>query len=150
MLNQIYTINSSLNQFFNRPFFMGIIMLLLNVGAKYIEVGFSETQEQPLRNGIGREILIFSIIFMGTHDLVISILMTAAFLILSDHLFNEKSRYCLIPGYLKSLKEQIDTNKDGKISPEEEKKALDILQKADAQRDQMQQNKFVNFFQNNS
>lgn len=150
MFNNINKYRYSLNAFFNHPFFMGIIMLLLNVGAKYIEIGFSKTQEQALRNGIGREILIFSIIFMGTHDLVISILMTAAFLILSDHLFNENSKYCLVPGYLKSLTEQIDTNKDGKISPEEEKKALDILQKADAQRDQIQQNRFVNFFQNNS
>ncbi len=147
MLNNIRT---SLNQFSNHPFFMGIIMLLLNVGAKYIEMGFSKTQEQALRNGIGREILIFSIIFMGTHDLIISILMTAAFFILSDHLFNENSRFCLIPRYLKSIAKQIDINNDGKISPEEEKKALEILQKADSQRDQMQQNKFVNFFQNNS
>ena len=140
----------SLNKFANHKFFMGIIMLLLNVGSKYIEIGLSKTQEQALRNGLGREILIFAIVFMGTHDLVISILMTAAFLILSDHLLNENSKYCLIPHHLKKIAAKIDANKDGKISPEEEKRALEILQKADAQRDQQQQNKFVNFFQNYS
>jgi len=140
----------SLNKFANHKFFMGIIMLLLNIGSKYIEIGLSKTQEQALRNGLGREILIFAIVFMGTHDLVISILMTAAFLILSDHLLNENSKYCLIPYHLKSIAAKIDSNKDGKISPEEEKRALEILQKADAQRDQQQQNKFVSFFQNNS
>ena len=52
----------------------GIVMLLLNVGSKYIELGFTKTQEQALRNGLGREILIFAVVFMGTHDIIISIL----------------------------------------------------------------------------
>tara|TARA_B100000902_G_C26980655_1_gene750101 strand:+ start:330 stop:773 length:444 start_codon:yes stop_codon:yes gene_type:complete len=140
----------TLNRFANHKFFMGIIMILLNIGAKYIEIGLSKTQEQALRNGLGREILIFAVVFMGTHDLVISILMTAAFLILSDHLLNENSKYCVIPNYLNKVAAKIDINNDGKISPDEEKRALEILQKADAQRDQQQQKKFTNFFQNYS
>mgnify|MGYP001311255562 CR=1 FL=1 len=138
--------NYSLNSINQSKLFMGIVMLLMNVGSKYVEFGFSKTQEEALRNGIGREILIFAIIFLGTHDIIISILMTAAFIILTDHLFNEDSAYCLAPNYLKGIASIIDTNKDGKISPEEEKRAMDILRKADQQRDDDQQLNIHSFF----
>ena len=124
---------------------MGIIMLLLNVGSKYIELGFSKTQEQALKNGLGREILIFAIIFMGTHDLITSILMTAAFIILSDYIFNENSKFCIIPGKLKEIAATIDQNKDNIISPEEEKKALETLKKADKQKKFYQQAQYISY-----
>ncbi len=146
MLSYLNYSLSSLNQ---SKLFMGIIMLLMNIGSKYVEFGFSKTQEQALRNGIGREILIFAIIFLGTHDIVISILMTAAFIILLDHVFNEESDYCMVPNYLKNIASIIDTNKDGKISPEEEKRAMDLLRKADLQRDEQQQRNVHNFFKEN-
>lgn len=142
-------INYSLNSLNQSKLFLGIVMILMNVGSKYIEFGFSKTQEQALRNGIGREILIFAIVFLGTHDIIISILMTAAFIILSDYLFNEDSEYCLAPNYLKSVASLIDTNNDGKISPEEEKRAIEILRKADEQRDEQQQQNVHSFFKNN-
>ena len=138
-----------LNSLNSSKFLVGVTMLLLNVGSRYVELGFSKTQEEALRNGIGREILIFAIIFLGTHDIIISILMTAAFIILSDHLFNEDSAYCLAPNYLKGIASIIDTNKDGKISPEEEKRAMDILRKADQQRDDDQQLNIHSFFKHN-
>ena len=142
-------LNYSLNSINQSKLFMGIVMLLMNIGSKYIEFGFSKTQEEALRNGIGREILIFAIVFLGTHDIVISILMTAAFIILSDHLFNEESDYCVAPNYLKGISSLIDTNNDGKISPEEEKRAMELLRKADLQRDEQQQQNVHSFFKNN-
>ena len=122
---------SSLNQ---SKLMLGIVMLLLNVGSKYIELGFTETQEQALRNGLGREILIFAVVFMGTRDIVTSILMTAAFIILSDYLFNDKSRFCIAPQSLQNIAKHIDRNNDNIISPEEEAKALAILSKANKQK----------------
>lgn len=124
---------------------LGITMLILNVGSKYIEIKFSKTQEDALRNGLGREILIFAIIFMATHDIIMSILMTAAFIILSDYLFNEKSKLCIIPAHLKRISAAIDTNKDGIVSPEEEQKALEILRKADEQKKKYTQSKYTSY-----
>ena len=68
----------------NSKFLLGVAMLLLNVGSKYVEMGFSKTQEEALRNGLGREILIFAMVFMGTHDIILSIMMTASFVVLSS------------------------------------------------------------------
>ena len=39
--------------------------------------------------------------------------------------------------------------RDGKISPEEEKRAIEILRKADEQRDELQQKNVHSFFKNN-
>tara|TARA_B100000965_G_C19481368_1_gene708677 strand:- start:562 stop:945 length:384 start_codon:yes stop_codon:yes gene_type:complete len=114
------------------------MMLLINIGSRYIELGFTKTQEQALRNGLGRELLIFAIVFMGSHDIVISTLMTAAFVILSDHLFNERSRFCVLPARLRKIADIVDKNNDQEISAQEEKNALDILQKADEQKQQQQ------------
>ena len=41
--------------------YVGLAMILLNIGSKYIEFDFSKTQEQWIKYNIGREILIFVI-----------------------------------------------------------------------------------------
>lgn len=109
---------------------MGIIMIFLNVGSKYIELGFSKTQEQALRNGLGREILIFAVAFTATKDLVLAIIITASFVILSDVLFHEESRFCLMPERMKRISKLVDKNKDGVISKEEAERAIKILENA--------------------
>ena len=118
----------------NSPLLAGLAMLMLNIGSKYIEIGLSKTQEQAIRNGIAREILIFAMVFMGTKDIILSVIMTASFIILSDYIFNEKSRFCIIPSYLRRISMEIDLNGDNIISEEEEARALDILRKAKEQK----------------
>ena len=120
-------------------------MILLNIGSKYVDFKFTKTQEQLLRNGIAREILIFTIVFMGTRDVLYAILLTAAFIILSEHIFNEKSKYCLVPNRMKELTALMDIDKDGFVSPEEEQKALDTLKKAERNRDKNMQHKFSTY-----
>jgi len=134
-----------LNQLNNSKLLAGLTMLILNVGSKYIELGFSKTQEQALRNGLAREMLIFAMVFMGTHDIIISTLMTAAFIILSNYLLNEKSKLCVIPHHLKKVSSQIDTNKDGYVSDEEERAALEVLRRAERQKTRNLQNKFTSY-----
>jgi len=128
MLRNIYyfTSNSiaSLNQ---SKFFAGIIMLILNIGSKFITVEFSESQEAYLRNAMGRQLLIFAICFIATKDLIIALALTAAFMVLADYLFNENSKYCMLPESFKKLKDAIDEDGDGKISEEELSNALKIL-----------------------
>jgi hypothetical protein len=126
-------------------FLMGVAMLLLNVGSKYVEMGFSKTQEEALRNGIGREILIFAMVFMGTHDIILSIIMTASFVVLSNYLFNEKSKFCLIPSRLESIARITDKNNDKRISQAEEKAALDTLRKAEEQKKKEIQGNFTSY-----
>ena len=127
---------------------IGIAMILLNVGSKYVDFKFTKGQEQMLRNGLAREIIIFTIVFMGTRDILYAILLTAAFVILSEFLFNDKSDYCLISKRMKKITALIDTNDDDIISPEEEEKALNILKKAEKSRSRNMHNKFSTYLTN--
>ena len=137
--------NQYLKHINESKFFIGLSMILLNIGSKYVDFKFTKTQEQLLRNGIAREILIFTIVFMGTRDILYAILLTAAFIILSEHVFNEKSKYCLVPNRMKELTALMDVDKDGFVSPEEEQKALDTLKKAERNRDKNMQHKFSTY-----
>ncbi len=127
----------------------GIVMLLLNVGSKYIEIGLSKTQEQALRNALTRELLIFAVVFMATHDIIISILMTAAFVILSQFLFNDESKYCVVSKKMKKIKRIVDVNKDNIITEDEEERALEILKKEKKQKKKQNQMQFINYMEEN-
>ena len=143
MIEFIRNINNTYLKNINESkFLIGIAMILLNIGSKYVDFKFTKSQEQMLRNGIAREILIFTIVFMGTRDILYAILLTAAFIILSEYVFNEKSQYCLVPDKFKKISALIDTNNDSIVSPEEEAKALMVLKKAEKNRDQNMHNKF--------
>ena len=67
---------------------------------------------------------------MGTRDLIIALVMSAVFVVLTDHLFNEKSSYCVLPKSLRQYEDLIDENKDGIITKEEIEKAKNLLEKA--------------------
>ena len=146
MMEVVRNINATYLKHINESkFVIGIAMILLNIGSKYVDFKFTKSQEQLLRNGIAREILIFTIVFMGTRDIMYAILLTGAFIILSEHVFNEKSEYCLVPDQFKKISALIDTNGDGIVSPEEEAKALMVLKKAEKNRDKNMHHKFSTY-----
>lgn len=124
-------------------------MLLINIGSKYVEMGLSSSQEEALRNGLGRELLIFAMMFTGTRDIVVSILMTAAFVVLSNYLFNENSKYCIIPQQLRRLAHAADKNKDKIVSAKEEADALRTLKLAETQKQRANQEAFNNYLMKN-
>ena len=127
----------------------GLAMLILNLFSKYVQLNLSKNQEAYITSAITREVLIFIIIFVGTRDLITSFLLTAAFHILSNTVFNEKSKFCIMPAKYKYLQSALDTNKDNYISEEEIEAARDILYKANIQKNKMTQLNNLNYFQNN-
>jgi hypothetical protein len=135
-LKKYYKYYTKLN---NSKLLAGLAMIILNLFSKYVELKLTKNQEEYLRNTIGREILIFTVVFVGTHDIIISILMTAAFLILSNTAFNENSRLCVMPAKYKNLHNVLDTNHDNYISDKEIEKARDILYQANIQRNKLAQ-----------
>lgn len=111
-------------------FTAGIAMLMLNIGSKYISIGLSESQEAYLTSSLARQLLIFSVAFIGTKDVLVSLLLTVVFIVFADYIFNEKSRMCLLPKSMKKIKKQIDIDQDGIISEKELTDAINVLTKA--------------------
>lgn len=115
----------------NSKFFAGIIMIMLNIGSKYITVNLSKHTESYLKYDLSKQLLIFSMSWMGTRDIYASLILTAVFVVLSDHLFNEKSNYCIInKKSLKKIEKSMDLNGDGVVSHAELNSAIAVLEKA--------------------
>lgn len=115
----------------NSKYFAGLCMIMLNIGSKYITIELSKTQEQLFKNSVARILLIFSISWIGTREVITSFFITAAFITMTDFLLNENSKLCVLPQkFSKKLMEQVDLNDDNIISEDELKQALKVLQKA--------------------
>lgn len=121
--NHILFLNSS-------KFFAGIIMILLNIGSKFISIQFSRSTEEYLKLNITKQILVFAMSWMGTRDIYAALILTAIFTILSDHLFNEDSKFCVVPANYRVLAKLVDENNDGDITEQEISNAIAILDKA--------------------
>ena len=117
--NVVYSINSN-------KYFYGILMILLNIGSRYIEIEFSKSQKKFLSSKMLRRVLIFTICFIATRDIIASLILTASFIIIVLNLFHDESQYCILPKSFRDL----DLNKDGEISPDEIEKAYNLLKKA--------------------
>lgn len=80
----------------NSKVFAGILMILMNLGSKYIALELSETQEEFLSNIVIRRIVIFVVAFIATRDIIISLTLTGVFILLVSGLFNDNSNLCII------------------------------------------------------
>ena len=127
-------LNTLIQKTNTNPYFIGLMMILLNIGSKYVVMELSDTQEQFLSNVIVRRLLVFTIFFIGTRDVYISFVLTTIFIIFVSGLFNEKSKYCILPKRMKH------TPKEGRtISEEEIKYAEKILELSGEQKKEKQE-----------
>jgi len=136
--NHIQSLNQS-------KFFAGMVMIMLNIGSKYITVKLSPSQEAYLRNFIARELIIFAVAWMGTRDIYMALLLTATFILLTQHLFNENSKVCVLPETFKNY-HLFDTNKDGMVSQKELDDAVQMIIKAREQQNLKNKEQVYNYF----
>lgn len=81
----------------NSPLFNGSIMLLSNIGGKYLALDLPKNIDKLFENySILRYLILFSIFFMATRDIKISILLTLFYFIIIKFLINENSRFCIL------------------------------------------------------
>ena len=93
------TINEYIQSLNSSKYFAGLMILTLNIGSRYIQINISDSMEEYIKYNIARELIIFSIAWMGTRDIYIAITLTAAFVILADFLLNGKSSFCILTLY---------------------------------------------------
>ena len=146
LINSFGYLNHHIMYLNNSKFFAGVVMILLNVGSKFITIQFSKSTEEYMKWSISKQILVFAMAWMGTRDIYAALGLTAVFTILSDYLFNEDSKLCIVPQKYRVLDKLIDTNDDGAVSDVELSAAMAVLEKAkkDKQR-KLQKNAMLQF-----
>lgn len=91
-LSIISTLNTS-------KYFSGVLMILMNLGSKYVGLELSEFQDEFLSKKIIRRLIIFCIFFVATRDIIISIILTGIFIIFIGGIFNDNSKFSIIKKY---------------------------------------------------
>lgn len=81
-------------------------MLLLNIGSRYVVADLGKFHETLLSNEYVKKIIIFSMFFVATRDVITAFLLTILYVIVIDGLFNEKRKFCILPQNLKSTDNQ--------------------------------------------
>ncbi len=115
----------SINALSSSKYFIGLVMILMNIGGRYIELDIAQNHRKFLNSSkLFKRILIFTIAFMATRDIVVAFIITAAFIVFVMHLFNDESDYCILP---KNLQPNLPIDE---VSPEEIKQAYEKLKKA--------------------
>ena len=133
----LHYLNYGIRMLESNKLFAGLLILVVNIGSKYVALDFSKTQEEYFRNIFTRQLLIFAMTWSATRDLVISLMLTAAFIIMSDFIVNPESSLCMLPN---RYREMHRIEKEGKVSgnhlvtDQELKKAKEIVTRGEAQR----------------
>jgi len=117
-------------------FFAGFVMIILNIGSRYINLNLNHSTESFVKWFMKKEVLVFAVAWMGTRNIYYAIVITACFIIIADHLMNDGSRYCILPSRFRDAHKLVDTNNDGVISDLEISKAMATLEKAKKQKEE--------------
>jgi hypothetical protein len=146
LLNGISYLNHHIMYLNNSKFFAGVVMILLNIGSKFITIQFSKSTEEYMKWTVSKQLLVFAMAWMGTRDIYTALGLTAVFTILSDYLFNEESPLCIVPHSCRVLHKLIDTNDDNTVSEPELAAAIAVLEKAKREKQRkMQKETFAKF-----
>ena len=121
------------NRLNNSRFFAGVLMIVLNIGSKYIDVSLTSAQQSYLRGALARQLFVFAVAFAATKDIVTSLVLTGVFHILSYYLLNEESSLCVIPENWKQFHDLLDENTNDVITEKEINKAIRVLEDAKRQ-----------------
>lgn len=87
------------------------MIVILNIASKFVNFKFGPTAEKYLKYTFSRQILVFAMTWMGTRDIYIATIITLVFILLFDVLFNEDSRFCILPDNLKEYYQDLDNER---------------------------------------
>ena len=68
----------------NNKLFLGVMLIVINIWSRYLVDELSTNPEEYNRNLVLRRIAVFAVCFVGTRDIVTSLLLTAGFIIIAQ------------------------------------------------------------------
>ena len=135
----ISPLDTFLHIFNTNPYFIGIMMLILNLGGRFISLEVTKKQEQFLQHPWVRRVLIFTVLFVATRNIWVAFWTTVTVVLLLGYLFNENSSLCIFGAGGVSGSRCADAPGPGEEMTPEEKEILQRLS-AKAQRYQASSN----------
>ena len=81
------------------PYIIGLFMLLLNLGGRFLSMELTKKQEEFLQSRWLRPFLFFTVIFIATRNLAAAFWVTILFFLIVWVIANENSPYCMIPSW---------------------------------------------------
>ena len=84
-------LHSNIQRINESKIFAGLMIITLNIVSKYVNIGLSKSMESYLKYTFSRQLLVFSIAWMGTRDIYIAFFITFMFTLCAEYLFNEDS-----------------------------------------------------------
>ena len=115
-------------QIFNtNPYFIGLMMLILNLGGRFISLEVTKKQEQFLQLPWVRRVLIFTVLFVATRNIWVAFWATVSVVLFLGYLFNENSALCIFGDGGRSGSKCSDAPKPGEEMTPEEKEILQRL-----------------------
>jgi len=120
----------SLNQ---SKIFAGLVIIVLNISGKFTTVKLSKTMESYLKYTFSRDILVFSMAWMGTRDIYTALGITLLFVLCAHYLFNEESRFCLLPEHFTDYHTTVAEENKTQITEQQIEDAIETLAKAKSQ-----------------
>lgn len=79
----------------SNPYFIGLMMLLLNLGGRFLALEISKDQEKFLSQPMVRRFFLFAVLFVATRNVVIAAGLAVLVILFLGYLFNENSDLCL-------------------------------------------------------
>jgi hypothetical protein len=80
------------------PIFIGLMMLTMNLGARFLPAEVTRQQEAMLSHPYFRRFLIFVILFIATRNIVYAFWLGLIIIFIIGYLFNENSALCIFNG----------------------------------------------------
>jgi hypothetical protein len=138
----------------NSKVFAGIIMIILNIGSKFITIQFSKSAEDFLKLTVTKYLLIFAMAWMGTRDIYVALILTILFIIFSEHLLNDESKFCCVPHKYRLLakanlsESELDPLDETFVTEDQINNAIQILERAKQDKYKHKQRQLFSLFGN--
>jgi len=102
----------------------GLSMLLLQFGARYVLGDLGKAHEVLLSHNITKKLVVMAMFFVATRDIVVSFVLTIAYIVIVDGILHEDRQFSLIPSV---VRQKIVQDIGSKIPQDDYKKAKEIV-----------------------
>jgi hypothetical protein len=115
-LNPIEVLIGSFN---TNPYFIGLMMLFMNLGGRFLAMEVTKGQEKFFQNPWVRRLLIFTVIFIATRNIFVAFWLSLIVILIVGLLFNENSSLYILAPHPAEEKQDSSGTPTSVLTPEE-------------------------------